>query len=63
MSLASNPQPGGPGPCMYPSDRVHQLYLQVPGSLFVAFYDSQGYGGGILPNSPPHGDSSNVGLR
>jgi hypothetical protein len=33
---------------MSPSDRVAQLYPQVPGSLFVAFYDSQGYGGGIL---------------
>jgi hypothetical protein len=33
---------------MYPSDRMAQLYLQAPGSLFVAFYDSQGYGGGIL---------------
>jgi hypothetical protein len=25
-----------------------QLYPQAPGSIFVAFYDSQGYGGGIL---------------
>jgi hypothetical protein len=33
---------------MCPSDRVAQLYPQAPGSLFVAFYDSQGYGGGIL---------------
>jgi hypothetical protein len=29
-------------------DRVAQLYPQAPGSLFVAFYDSQGYGGVIL---------------
>jgi hypothetical protein len=28
----------------FPSDRV----AQAPGSLFVAFYDLQGYGGGIL---------------
>jgi hypothetical protein len=27
---------------------VAQLYLQAPGSLFVTFYDSQGYGTGIL---------------
>jgi hypothetical protein len=27
---------------------VAQLYPQALGSLFVAFYDSQGYGGGIL---------------
>jgi hypothetical protein len=33
---------------MSPSDRVAQSYLRTPGSLFVAFYDSQGYSGGIL---------------
>jgi hypothetical protein len=33
---------------MSPSDRVGQLYPKAPGSLFVALYDSQGYGGGIL---------------
>jgi hypothetical protein len=33
---------------MSPSDRVAQLYPQALGSLFVAFYDTQGYGGGIL---------------
>jgi hypothetical protein len=27
---------------------VAQLYPQAPGSLFIAFYDLQGYGGGIL---------------
>jgi hypothetical protein len=32
---------------MFPSDRVAQLYPQTQGSLFVAFYDSLGYGGGI----------------
>jgi hypothetical protein len=31
------------------SDRVTQLYPQVPGSLFVTSYYSQGYGGGIRP--------------
>jgi hypothetical protein len=30
-----------------PRPRVAQLNLQAPGTLFVAFYDSQGYGGGI----------------
>jgi hypothetical protein len=29
------------------SGRVAQLYSPAPGSLFVAFYNSQGYGGGI----------------
>jgi hypothetical protein len=29
--------------------RVAHLYPQALGSLFVAFYDSQGYGGGIRP--------------
>jgi hypothetical protein len=28
-------------------NRVAQLYPQALGSLFVAYYDSQGYGGGI----------------
>jgi hypothetical protein len=44
VSLASNPQSGGPGLCIY----VPQLYPQAPGFLFIALYDSQGYGGGIL---------------
>jgi hypothetical protein len=49
VSLASNPQPGGLGLCIYvPSDRVAQLYTQALGSLFVASYGSQGYGGGTL---------------
>jgi hypothetical protein len=33
---------------MSPSDTVAQLCPQALGSLFVPFYDSQGYGGGIL---------------
>jgi hypothetical protein len=33
---------------MSPSGKVAQLYPQAPGSLFVAFYDQQGYGGGVL---------------
>jgi MFS superfamily sulfate permease-like transporter len=33
---------------MPPIDRMSQLYPQTPNSLFVAFYDSQGYDGGIL---------------
>jgi hypothetical protein len=32
-----------------PRNRVTQLYPQALGSHFVAFYDSQGYGGGIRP--------------
>jgi hypothetical protein len=31
-----------------PRDRVAQLYPRALGSLSVASYDSQGYGGGIL---------------
>jgi hypothetical protein len=34
-----------------PRNRVAQLYPQALGSLFVASYDSQGYGGGIRPAS------------
>jgi hypothetical protein len=30
------------------SEKVAQFYTQTPRSLFVAFYDSQGYGGIIL---------------
>jgi hypothetical protein len=33
---------------MSPSAREAKLYPQAPGSLFVAFYDSQGYGG-VIP--------------
>jgi hypothetical protein len=33
---------------MSSSDSVAQLYPWAPGSLSIAFYDSQGYGGGIL---------------
>jgi hypothetical protein len=32
-----------------PRERVAQLYSQALGSLFVASYDSQGYGGDIRP--------------
>jgi hypothetical protein len=45
------PQPGGPGPVLTrisPRNRVAQLYPRALGSLSVASYDSQGYGGGIL---------------
>jgi hypothetical protein len=33
---------------MSPSDWLVQLYAQAPGSLFIAFYDSQGYDGIIV---------------
>jgi hypothetical protein len=33
---------------MFPSDRVAQLCSQAQGSVFCAFYDSQGYGGIII---------------
>jgi hypothetical protein len=32
-----------------PRNRVARLYIQALGSLLVASYDSQGYGGGIRP--------------
>jgi hypothetical protein len=43
------PQPRGLSPpYLYPSrNRVTQLYTQTLGSLFIASYDSQGYGGGV----------------
>jgi hypothetical protein len=34
-----------------PGKRVARLYPQALGSVFVASYDSQGYGGGIRPAS------------
>jgi hypothetical protein len=34
---------------IYPRNRVAHLYPQALGSLFVASYDSQGYGEGIRP--------------
>jgi hypothetical protein len=34
--------------CMSPRNRVGQFYPQVWGPLFVASYDSQGYGVGVL---------------
>jgi hypothetical protein len=42
------PQHVGPGTLFISTwNRVAQLYTQALGSLFVASYDSQGYGGGI----------------
>jgi hypothetical protein len=49
INLTINPQPGGPGPCIYiPHWQGGQVIPQAPGFLFIAFYDTQGYGGGIL---------------
>jgi hypothetical protein len=50
------PKSGGPRPLFKsPRNRVAQLYSQALGSLPVASYDSQGYGGGYQ-NPPPRGD-------
>jgi hypothetical protein len=38
---------------IFRSDRVAQYYPQAPGSLFIASYDSQGSGGGILTRRNP----------
>jgi hypothetical protein len=52
-ALRPTPEPGGQGPCFYVPQwqggpvTVYE-YFQAPGSLLVAFYDSQGHGGGIL---------------
>jgi hypothetical protein len=42
-----------------PRNTVAQLYSWVLGSLFVACYDSQGYGGSILTSLHPLPDCSN----
>jgi hypothetical protein len=48
------PQPGVQVPVFIsPRNRVAQLYPPALGSIFVALYDSQGYGGGCS-NPPPH---------
>jgi hypothetical protein len=35
-----------------PRNMVAQVYLQALGSLFVASYDSHGYGGGVRTGTP-----------
>jgi hypothetical protein len=61
VSLASNPQPGGPGPCIYVlKEQSGPIIPPVTGLLFVASFDSQCYGWGIrtllhtglIPNIP-----------
>jgi hypothetical protein len=48
---------------MFSSDRVVQLYPRAPGSLFVAFYDSLGYTGGVLPRLHYYKDKKGKGVR
>jgi hypothetical protein len=48
VSDSSLPQPGGSGPRIYtPQEKGGLVITQALGSLFVALYGSQGYGGGI----------------
>jgi hypothetical protein len=48
VSYSSLPKPGGQVHVIIsPRNRVAQPYPQALGSLSIAFYDSQGYGGGI----------------
>jgi hypothetical protein len=48
VGLGSNPGLEDQVPAFIsPSDRVTQLHPQAPGFLSVAFYYSQGYGGGV----------------
>jgi hypothetical protein len=49
------PQPVGPVPVfVFPRNRVARLYPQALGFLFVASYDSHGYGGCIRPHGISH---------
>jgi hypothetical protein len=49
-------QPGGPGPRIYiPPEQGGPVIPRTLGSFYVASYDSQGNGGGILTPSP-HGE-------
>jgi hypothetical protein len=46
--ILDSPTPEGQFPVFIsPRNSVAELYPQALGSLFVATYDSQGYGGGI----------------
>jgi hypothetical protein len=42
------PQPEGPGPRIYIPQEQGDPEPRALGSLFIASYDSQGHGGGIL---------------
>jgi hypothetical protein len=54
-------KPGGPGPHIHiPQNRMAQLYPQTLGSLFITFYESQGYGGGIQTHL--HAGLASIGL-
>jgi hypothetical protein len=48
IGLASNPQIQDQVPVLISPVTVVQLYPQALGSLFVTFYNSQGYGADIL---------------
>jgi hypothetical protein len=49
MPHLRHPQPVGPGPCIYiPQEQGGSLIPSGTGFPFVASYDSQGCGGGIL---------------
>jgi hypothetical protein len=49
VSLAFNPQPGGPGPRIYiPQWESGPVIPPGKVSILIALYDSQSYGGGIL---------------
>jgi hypothetical protein len=50
VSDSRHPQPGGPGPRIYiPQVQGGPVIPPGTGSIFVASYDSQGYGEGIRP--------------
>jgi hypothetical protein len=50
LSDSRLPQPGGPGPRIYlPKEQGGPVIPPGTGFLFVASYDTQGYGGGIRP--------------
>jgi hypothetical protein len=52
VSDSKLPQPGGPGPRIYiPHQGCGPVIPQALGSLFVASYHSQDYGGGIVTRS------------
>jgi hypothetical protein len=48
INLASNPHPGELCLCIYVPQRQGDSHPKAPVFLSVAFYDTQGYGGGIV---------------
>jgi hypothetical protein len=64
LSQLRLPQPGGPGPCIYiPQEQGGPVIPPSNGFPFVASYDSQGCGGGILTRLHTNKERSAVSIE